>query len=209
MILRSLLAVCLLCGILGQAIAAPGGAAPRDQRIGNSEDAEKHYKAGLRHRDAAWVYEEKIAGLKNEKERATYAQFVQRTYKRALAEFQKATELDPKFHQAFSSLGYVRRKTGDMEGALAAYGRALELNPNYTEAIEYRAEAHLELGRFEDVQAAFDILAVLNKPHAARLLQFAGQWASKQNDADLKTTVLGWVAEKKAALGEIEPVEKW
>lgn len=190
-------------------IAAPGGTAPRTPPASKNQDAEKFYKEGLRHRDAAWVYEEKIAGTPDEKTRAGYEKFVQRTYKRALAEFEKAVKIDDKFHQAFSSLGYVKRKTGDMDGALEAYDRALYLNPTYSEAIEYRAETYFILGRMEEAQKAFDVLVGLNKTHAARLLDFAEGWSGKLDDEKLKAKTMAWVKEKREALGEIKAVEKW
>ena len=192
-----------------QAIAAPGGAAPRTPKIGENEVARGHFKEGLRHRDAAWVYEEKMAGTKEE-DRAPYARFIQMTYKRAVDEFEKAIEIDAKFHEAFSSLGYVLRKTGDLDGAMKAYDQALRLNPNYSEAIEYRAEAYLMQGRVEEMKKAYGVLAVLNRPYAARLLTFVNQWADGETDMDLAKSVRAWAAEKKGELGEVETfVEKW
>lgn len=202
-----LLALCLF--INEQAMAAPGGAAPRKPKVGENEAARRHYKEGLRHRDAAWVYEEKMAGTKEE-DRASYARFIQITYKRALDAFEKAVEVDPKFHQAFSSLGYVLRKTGDLDGAMKAYGQALKLNPSYSEAIEYRAEAYLIQGRVEEMKKAYGVLAALNRPHAARLLTFVNQWADGETDMDLAKSVRAWAAEKKEELGEVKMfVEKW
>ena len=190
--------------------AAPGPAAPSTPRTGGNEAAEKNYKAGLRHKDAAWVYEEKIAGTKKEEDRMPYVQFVQRTYKRAVEAFQKAVAHDPNFHEAYSSLGYVLRKTGDLDGALKAYDRALELNPTYSEAIEYRAEAYFELGRIEDAKKAYAILAGLHKPYAVRLLDFAEKWVAEQDNMALQKKVGTWAKEQRAALGKVDGwVEKW
>lgn len=190
--------------------AAPGGAAPRVPRTGQNQAAEKHYKEGLRHRDAAWVYEEKMAGTKTEKDRAAYAKFIMHTYERALAEFERAIENDDQYYQAYSSLGYVRRKTGNLTDALTAYDKALALNPTYAEAIEYRAEAYLELDRVGEAQKAYGILASLNKPYAARLLIFAEKWAQAHDDKKIQTDLLSWVKEKREVLGEVKDwVEKW
>ena len=190
--------------------AAPGGSAPRVPRTGQNMAAEKHYKEGMRHRDAAWVYEEKMAGTKTEKDRAAYAKFIRHTYERALSEFEQAIEMDDQYFQAYSSLGYVRRKTGNLVDALTAYDQALALNPTYAEAIEYRAEAYLELGRIEEAQKAYGILASLNKPYAARLLEFAEQWAQSHVDEQIQKDLLTWVQEKREALGEVKDwVEKW
>jgi cytochrome c-type biogenesis protein CcmH/NrfG len=60
--------------------------------------------------------------------------------------------LNPRLHEAFSSLGYAYRKTGDFDQALQAYERALVLAPGYAAAIEYQAEAHLGLNRTTETQ---------------------------------------------------------
>ena len=198
-------ALILMLMVSSNGIAAPGGPAPRKSKTSENEAALRHYREGLRHRDAAWVYEEKMAGTQGE-ERESYARFIQTTYRRALDEFRKATALDSTHYQAFSSLGYILRKTGDMDGALAAYDRALALNPNYAEAIEYRAEAHVMLGRVDDMKRAYGVLAELNRPHAARLLTFVTQWADRKDNAELRA----WAKKKKEALGEVEEfIEKW
>jgi tetratricopeptide (TPR) repeat protein len=204
------IAVVVICVGIGFFEAAPGGSAPRVPRVGNNPAAEKHYKEGLRHRDAAWVYEEKMSGTKTDKERDTYARFIQMTYERACLEFEQAVEADPDFYQAYSCLGYVSRKTGKMEAALIAYDRALSLSPTYAEAVEYRAEAYFLLGRLEEGQGAFDLLASLNKPYAARLLDFAQKWAESDAEEETGVAVLKWVGEKRESLGEVKTrIEKW
>lgn len=208
--LRYIVIVGLLTLACEVGFAAPGPAAPSTPRTGGNEAAEKNYKAGLRHKDAAWVYEEKMAGTQKEEDRIPYAKFVLRTYKQAVEAFQKAVDHDPNFHEAFSSLGYVLRKTGDLEGALKAYDRALALNPTYAEAIEYRAEAYFELGRIEEAQKGYAILAGLHKPYAARLLDFATQWVGRQTDVAKQKKVTAWAKEQRAALGKVDGwVEKW
>lgn len=200
----------LILTLSSSVLAAPSKPAPRKPKEGQNEAAIRHHKEGLRHRDAAWVYEEKMSGTEGE-ERESYARFIQDLYNRALGEFAKAAEMDSTYYQAFSSLGYVKRKTGDMDGALAAYNRALTLNPNYAEAIEYRAEAYLIMGNVEKMKKAYGVLAALNRPHAARLLTFVTQWADgEENDADMATSLRAWASEKKEKLGEVKTfVEKW
>src|SRR6266550_34046 len=50
-------------------------------------------------------------------------------YDKALKDFQKAVQLDPKNHRAFNGLGYAYRKTGDYNKALENYGTALQISP--------------------------------------------------------------------------------
>ncbi|MFT5367091.1 MAG: tetratricopeptide (TPR) repeat protein [Candidatus Latescibacterota bacterium] len=208
--LRYGLVMVMLLSVYGVGLSAPGDSAPRTPRVGQTQMAEKYYKEGLLHRDAAWVYEEKMAGTVEEKDRAPYAKFIQNTYKRAVAAFEKAVEEDPKFYQAYSSLGYARRKAGDLEAALAAYDLALSLNPTYSEAVEYRAEAYFELGRIEAAQKAYLILEKLNKPYASRLLAFAEKWVAGQESEETRVAVLTWVNKKRETLGDVkEQIEKW
>lgn len=47
----------------------------------------------------------------------------------ALADFNKAIELDPKFAIAYNNRGLAKRMTGDLEGALADFTTAIELDP--------------------------------------------------------------------------------
>ena len=200
----------LILTLSNSVLAAPSKPAPRKPKEGQNEAAIRHHKEGLRHRDAAWVYEEKMSGIEEGEDREKYAQFIQDLYNRALGEFAKATALDSTYYQAFSSLGYVKRKTGDMDGAMAAYNRALTLNPNYAEAIEYRAETYLIIGQVEKMKKAYGVLAALNRPHAARLLTFVTQWADGATDADMATALREWASEKKEKLGEVKTfVEKW
>src|SRR5262245_58836927 len=50
-------------------------------------------------------------------------------YDAALAEFQKAIELDPKLAPAHSKIGFIQEKKGDYEAAAKAYSEAVKLNP--------------------------------------------------------------------------------
>ena len=86
-------------------------------------------------------------------------------------------------HQAFSSLGYALRKTGDFEASLVAYDRALEINPSYFEAIEYRAEAYLGLDRVEEAKAAYLDLFGRDPERAEQLLTAMKGWLQDRREA--------------------------
>lgn len=57
----------------------------------------------------------------------------------AIAEFRKATQLDPSFAFAYAGLGRALHNKKDVEGARAAFRMAIQLKP-------YFAEAHYQLG---------------------------------------------------------------
>ena len=81
----------LILTLSNSVLAAPSKPAPRKPKEGQNEAAIRHHKEGLRHRDAAWVYEEKMSGIEEGEDREKYAQFIQDLYNRALGEFAKAT----------------------------------------------------------------------------------------------------------------------
>jgi tetratricopeptide (TPR) repeat protein len=122
-------------------------------------------------------------------DRERLASKVERQYEKAARAFRSATEENPMMYQAFSSLGYALRKTGDYDGSLAAYDRALEINPGYVEAIEYRAEAYLGLGRLDEVKSAYLQLFREDRERADELM------------AAMQT----WVQERKADPGTLDP----
>ena len=172
----------LILTLSNSVLAAPSKPAPRKPKEGQNEAAIRHYKEGLRHRDAAWVYEEKMSGLEEGEDRETYARFIQDLYNRAMGEFAKATALDSTYYQAFSSLGYVKRKTGDMDGAMAAYNRTLTLNPNYAEAIEYRAETYLITGHVEENEKSVWRIGRAESPPRSAIVDLChamGRWRNR------------------------------
>ena len=66
--------------------------------------------------------------------------------------FLTATNLDPKYYEAWNMLGYCLRKTGDHQKAMQAYWECLRLKPDYAPAHEYLGEAYLENGNLEKAQ---------------------------------------------------------
>ncbi len=52
-------------------------------------------------------------------------------YDKALADYNKAIELDPKFATAYYNRGFVDADKKDYDKALADYNKAIELDPKY------------------------------------------------------------------------------
>lgn len=176
--------------------AAPAAPSPEQQAV-------EHYNKGLEHQKKAWEHEKKAAAAKDPQKELDKAR---KEYELALGEQQEATRLNPKFHEAFSSLGYALRKTGDYQGALKAYDTALGLKPEYAEAVEYRAEAYLGLNRVEEAKQAYEWLFLRDPKKAeALLLAFKGWVATPPAGAEPEKVaeVQAWVGQKEAAAQEM------
>jgi tetratricopeptide (TPR) repeat protein len=76
----------------------------------------------------------------------------QKRLSKQVDKFQAATNLDPKYYEAWNMLGFCLRKTGDTQKAMQAYWECLRLKPDYAPAHEYLGEAYLEQGNIEKAQ---------------------------------------------------------
>jgi len=159
------------------AMAADSGAVPI---VDPADQAAEAYNRGLERRDKAWRLEEKANSSTEIEERSKLGAKAQKEYAKAIRAFRSATEVDPQMHQAFSSLGYVLRKTGQYEDSLAAYDEALTLEPGYAEAIEYRAEAFLGLDRLGEAKEAYMQLFREDRERAEELMTAMQRWVEKR-----------------------------
>ncbi len=161
------------------------------------EEALELYNRGLAYRDRAWKIQEKAAKADPEGREKLGAK-IEAVYGKAIEAYEAAIERSPELHQAWSSLGYARRKTGDLEGSLEAYDRALELAPEYAEAIEYRGEAYLGLGRLEEAREAYMELFASDRERADELLASMRRWLEDPSSADPQGVeeMRGWVEER-------------
>jgi tetratricopeptide (TPR) repeat protein len=74
----------------------------------------------------------------------------------ALAEDDRALELDPQYAEAYKNRGTARHARGDIDQALADFDRALELNPRYAEAYTNRGMVRYGRGDLEGAIEDFD-----------------------------------------------------
>jgi len=167
----------ILLGLSGPAYPAGGGSisgggmsSPAAPKKTPQQLAVINYNKGIKHRDKAWKYQEKSAGMTDAEQIAKYDKKVTKEFGKAANKFEAAIKKAPRLHEAHSSLGYALRNLGDYGASLAAYDRALDLNPSYTEAIEYRGETYLALGRFEATQEAYIKLVQMDRPKADLLM---------------------------------------
>ncbi|WP_235882113.1 tetratricopeptide repeat protein [Streptomyces apricus] len=90
-------------------------------------------------------------------------------YRRALEEYDRALELDPRLVRAHYGRGSVHRLLDDFPAALAAFDRADELAPDTVWIIAERGETYRLAGRFEEAVADFDRAVALDPADAGAL----------------------------------------
>lgn len=166
----------------------PSNDTPPPPRKAPAEEAAELYNLGIQHRDKALTLQKDAAAAPAGKERSKLEKKADKEFEKAISAYREATQLNDKFHQAFSDLGFCLRKTGDYVGALEAYNRALSLAPAYAPAIEYRAEAYLGLDQVEDAKKAYLELFPSDRSHADELLVAMKGWVQKRQGDPGKMT---------------------
>ncbi|MGW1067345.1 tetratricopeptide repeat protein [Streptomyces aureus] len=90
-------------------------------------------------------------------------------YTRALAEYDRALELDPEEARVHYGRGLTLQSLENLPAALAAFDRADELRPGTAWIIAERAETHRLAGRVAEAEADFDRAVVLDPTDAVAL----------------------------------------
>ena len=185
----TLAALLLAPAVLSAAGGSSGSVPPAAPaaKLTPQQNAMVAYNEGLEHRNRAWKLEKEAASAAGDKAAKKEAK-AQKAYKKAIERFRAATDEVANFHQAFSSLGYALRKTGQYQESLEAYDRSLAIDPRYTEAIEYRGEAYLGLDRIEEAKGAY-----------MQLFQF-----DRERAAELMTAMKRWLEDRRGAAGELD-----
>ena len=199
------LVLALSLSIPGLAAASGSSPAPRVQAPAPSpeQEAVEYYNDGISYRDKADKYETEAAGVTDAAKKAKLLEKSKSQHESSIKKYLKAVAKNPQMFQAWGSLGYAYRKTGNFPAALEAYDKALALEKTYTPAIEYRAEAYLGLNRLEDVKTAYMVLFNADRKRADELASAMQKYVEKrQNDpAGVDPTALQefgkWVAERK------------
>ena len=70
-------------------------------------------------------------------------------YQKAIANFDKAIELDPKLAPAYNNRGWAYIELGEYEQGIADCNKAIELDPNLALAYSNRGLAYVRLGQYE------------------------------------------------------------
>ncbi|MCT7949129.1 CHAT domain-containing tetratricopeptide repeat protein [Ancylothrix sp. C2] len=73
----------------------------------------------------------------------------------ALASYEKAIDIEPKFHLAWHNKGAVLTDLGRYEEALASYQKAIEIEPKFHNAWNGKGVVLSDLGRYEEALASY------------------------------------------------------
>ena len=185
--LPAALAAALLLALPAAVLADGGAPAPSPSssiptpELTPEQRADQHYNRGIKLREKAWELEEKAAKA-GAGERAKLEAKTEKTYRKAIREYESAVDLDPRHYRAYSDLGYALRKVGDYEASLAAYDTALAMVPTYAEAVEYRGEAYLGLGRLDDAKEAYLQLFAGDRERAETLMGAMQEWVEQHRE---------------------------
>ena len=174
--MKSTIVLCVLLLVAPGPAFSAGGSEKQALAPDRLAEADRLYNQGLKHRDKAWEYEKQAAGAAKASDRDTYQKSAEREYDRAIEAFKNATVQNSRHFEAFGSLGYALRKTGQYQEALKSYDRALKMSPDYARAIEYRAEAYLGVNRVDEALVDYRRLVELDVELARTFLAAAAEW---------------------------------
>lgn len=98
----------------------------------------------------------------------------------AIAAYNQAVRIEPRFAEAWNNMGYCYRKMKQFDKALDAYKRAITLKPDFSYPHEYMARTYLAMGNIDAAKREYEILKRLDGKMAAELLK-----AIEANNPDL------------------------
>jgi tetratricopeptide (TPR) repeat protein len=84
----------------------------------------------------------------------------------AIADYDRALQLDPRRFDAYNNRGSTKRKKGAFDAAIADYNRALELMPNNADLYNNRGDAERAKGDFSAAIADYNRALKLNPKHS-------------------------------------------
>jgi len=165
------------------------------------ERAIEAYNNGLQHRDKGKKAEEQRATAK-EADQPKLEKKAREEFEKALKDFSRARDLNPKLYQAYNGMGFAYRKLGDHTKALEFYDQALAMAPGFPEATEYRGEAYLGLNRIDDAKEAYLELFGSDRKEADALMAAMKTWVTARRanaggvDAAAISAFEAWINER-------------
>ncbi len=104
-------------------------------------------------------------------------------YDGAIADYNRAIELNPKYASAYNNRGNAKSNKRDYDGAIADYNRAIELDPKYAFAYSNRGSAKSNKRDYDGAIADFDRAIELD-PKFASAYNNRGYAKSNKRDYD-------------------------
>lgn len=179
-------------------VPAGAGSASRLEAKTPEEQARQAYNSGVNGVEKGDELTADASRQTDDKKKQKALDKAKNAYAGALKKFTRATELNPRMHEAWNYVGYTNRKLGNYEAALTAYDRALSIEPNYAQAIEYRGQAYLGLNRLDDAKQAYLTLFAGNRKLAAELLTAMQAWVGEHQGDPAGEAFASWVSERSA-----------
>ena len=122
---------------------------PKNRAVGNTDNvtpsqiqnAESYYEQGDKHHD-------------------------REEFEQALADYNQAIQLNPKYADAYNNRGNVYYNQGKYDLALADYNQAIQLNPKYADAYNNRGNVYYNQGKYDLALADYNQAIQLNPKYA-------------------------------------------
>ncbi len=108
------------------------------------------------------------------------ALFAQGKLDEALADYQRALQLDPKIYEAALFSGDVYMKKGDFAQAEVWYQKAIAINPNRETAYRYSATPLMKQRKFDQARDRY-VEAFISEPYSRFSIVGLTQWAQATN----------------------------
>ncbi len=97
---------------------------------------------------------------------AALAYAAKRDYDRAIADYDKAIELDPANALAYNNRGRAYADKGDHDRAIADYDKAIQLDPKFAQRLQRRGNAYFAKGDYDRAIADYDEAIKLDPKYA-------------------------------------------
>ena len=120
-----------------------------------------------------------------------------RDFDGAIADYNKAIEIDPRHALAYNNRGLARGVKGDLDGAIADYNKTIEIDPHYSQAYFNRGKARDDKGDHDGAIADYTKVIEID-PRYAKAYYNRGNARDDKGDHD------GALADYNKAI-EIDP----
>lgn len=144
---------------------------PEETAADNQKKATQEYNEGVKHMKKADEIAQKGDSAYAFNYRATSDAKAQKELEKAVEQFTKAIELDPKLKEAHNNLGYTYRKLGKLPESIASYEKALAIDSMFADAREYLGETYLAMGELDKAMGEQERLKAMDSPLAATLMK--------------------------------------